>query len=49
MSQQFKIKGLSRWKQSLTDVFNMFIWNEYLRQNDLKGKRWTHPKKHGGD
>ena len=45
MSKQFKIKGLSRSRQSLTDVFNMFRWNEYLRNNNLKGKRWKQQNK----
>ena len=30
-------------------VFNMFRWNEYLRENKLKGFRWSQPKKHGKD
>ena len=45
MINQFKMKGLSSSRESLTHVFNMFSWNEYLRDNNLKGKRWKQQNK----
>ena len=44
-----KFRSNSGYRKLCNEVFEMFIWNENLRQNDLKGKRWTKPKKKGGD